>query len=485
MEPKNLLFIFSDEHTREITGCYGNDIVKTPHIDSLAARGTRFDNAYTNCPICVPARASLATGRYVHQIGYWDNAHGYDGAVQGWGQRLMDADHHVTAIGKLHYRSEADPTGWDEEIDTLHIVDGLGDLFGCNRHELIERPAVKNLAKESGPGDSTYLRYDTSTTAHACHWLKNEAPKHQEKPWVLFVGLVLPHFPLIAPPDYYAMYPNDGLPWPRLYNEDERPTHPVLQELRRSMNYDKYFDEKTVRIARSAYFGMVSYLDHCIGQILNTLSECGLNDDTRIVYTSDHGDNLGHRGLWGKSVMYEEAAAIPMIIAGPDVPSGHSVSEPTSLVDCYQTIVEGAGLSLTEQEENDMPGHSLYRLAHDEKPQRTVLSEYHAASACTGFFMIRHNQYKYVHYVDYEPQLFDLAADPQETHDLAADPGYRDVLSECESKLREVCDPDAVNTQAFRDQDAKIEENGGWEVVSQRGDFGYTPAPGQTPIFEG
>ena len=485
MQPKNLLFIFSDEHTREITGCYGNSLVKTPHIDGLAARGTRFDNAYTNCPICVPARASLATGRYVHQIGYWDNAHAYEGRVPGWGQRLLDQGHEVTAIGKLHYRSEQDPTGWSEEIDTLHVVDGLGDLFGCNRRELSERPAVKNLAAEAGPGDSTYLRYDTQTTAHACHWLERAAAEPGDKPWVLFLGLVLPHFPLIAPPDYYAMYPEDSLPWPRMYEPEQRPSHPVLDELRRSMNYDAYFDPHKVRVARSAYFGMVSYLDRCIGQVLETLQRCSLTDDTRILYTTDHGDNIGHRGLWGKSVMYEEAAAIPMILAGPDIPAGRRVSAPTSLVDCYPTILENAGLNLTEAERRELPGRSLFELANGVEPQRTVLSEYHAAGSCTGFFMIRHGQYKYVHYVDHPPQLFDLAADPHETRDLATDAGHRALLDECESILREVCDPDEVNRRAFSDQDAKIAAHGGWEAVSKRGDFGYTPAPGQTPIFEG
>ncbi|MFT5172800.1 MAG: choline-sulfatase [Gammaproteobacteria bacterium] len=127
MRPQNLLFIFSDEHTREITGCYGNQLIRTPNIDALAARGTRFDNAYTNCPICVPARASLASGRYVHDIRMWDNGFPYYGEPASWGHRLMQQNHQVNAIGKLHYRSNADATGWNSEINTLHVVDGIGD----------------------------------------------------------------------------------------------------------------------------------------------------------------------------------------------------------------------------------------------------------------------------------------------------------------------------------------------------------------------
>ena len=465
MTPRNLLFIFSDEHTREIAGCYGNPIVRTPNLDRLAAGGTRFEAAYTNCPICVPARASLATGRYVHQIGNWDNAHPYSGETPGWGHRLIAAGHEVTAIGKLHYRAAEDPSGFRHEIDTLHVVDGLGDLLGLERRDMEERGAAKQLA------------------ALACRWLAEEAPK-QKQPWVLFVGFVLPHFPLIAPQDYYDLYPPETLPWPRFYGPDERPSHPVIRTLSQVLAYDKYFDEARVRIARSAYFGMVSLLDHNIGLLLGALAANGHAEETRIIYTSDHGDNIGHRGLWGKSVKYEESAAVPMIIAGPEVPVGRRVAAPVSLVDCHQTILEGAGLPLTEEERHAMPGHSLWRFADGEAPERTVLSEYHAAGASTGMFMIRDGKWKYVHYVGAAPQLFDLAADPQEARDLAADPAHQGVLARCEEKLRAIVDPEAVDARAFRDQQARIEANGGLAAIRARGDFGYTPAPGQVPLFD-
>jgi choline-sulfatase len=481
MQPKNLLFIFSDEHTREITGCYGNEVICTPNIDRLAARGTCFDNAYTNCPICVPARASLATGRYVHQIRFWDNAHPYYGEPRGWGHRLMDAGHRVTAIGKLHYRSDRDPTGWNEEIDTLHVVDGVGDLSSCIRRHIIERRTARNLARDAGRGESTYTRYDTRTADNTIRWLRQEAPKYHDKPWVLFVGFVLPHFPLIAPPEFYDLYPR--VPWPRLYSEAERPTHPVLRTLVRSQAYDKYFDAEKVQVARRAYFGMVTYLDHCIGRLLEALEACGLAADTRIIYTSDHGDNLGHRGMWGKSNMYEESAAIPLILTGTEVPEGHRVSAPVTLVDCYQTILEGVGVPLTEEEEHAMPGHSLLRIAHGEAPERTILSEYHAAGSATGFFMIRDGRWKYVHYVGYEPQLFDLESDPHEATDLGASSEHAEVIGRCEAKLRTIVDPEAMNALAFSDQDAMIERHGGLEAVRRRGDFGYTPAPGEEPQF--
>ena len=133
MKPTNLLFLFSDQHTRDMTGCYGHSMVQTPHIDSLAERGTRFTSAYTNCPICVPARASLATGRYVHQIGNWDNAFPYDGSVPSWHHRLRDQGFRVESIGKLHFRGQGSDHGFSHETEPLNVVDGIGDVLGCIR----------------------------------------------------------------------------------------------------------------------------------------------------------------------------------------------------------------------------------------------------------------------------------------------------------------------------------------------------------------
>ena len=152
MKPTNLLFILSDEHNKRVLGCYGHPMIRTPNLDRLAARGTRFTNAYTNCPICVPARASFATGQYVHQHRCWDNAIAYEGRVQSWGHRLMAQGHHVASIGKLHY-SESDPkrNGFDEEILPLHIVNGVGDLLGLIRDELPRRAGAAKLGPEAGP----------------------------------------------------------------------------------------------------------------------------------------------------------------------------------------------------------------------------------------------------------------------------------------------------------------------------------------------
>ena len=204
MKPANLLFILSDEHQRDLSGCYGSSVAKTPNLDRLAASGTRFDNAYTPCPICVPARTSLATGRYVYQTGSWDNAHPYRGEIPSWGHRLRG--HRVDSIGKLHYRDSRDNNGFSNEILPMHVLDGIGDLLGLIRNPPAERGNMVALARDSGPGESHYNEYDREIAAASAAWIKKRATEAHDKPWVLFVSFVRPHFPLIPPPEFFSLY---------------------------------------------------------------------------------------------------------------------------------------------------------------------------------------------------------------------------------------------------------------------------------------
>lgn len=483
MKAANLIFIMSDEHNKRVLGCDGHPMIKTPNLDRLAASGTRFTSAYTNCPICVPARASFATGRYVHQIRYWDNAIAYDGRVPAWGHRLMEQGHRVTSIGKLHYLdSDARRNGFDEEILPLHIVNGVGDLLGLIRDELPRRPGSAKLGPEAGRGESEYTRYDRAIADETVKWLEQQAPQHRSKPWALYVGFVSPHFPLIAPPAFYDLYPEAEVPWPAMYAEDERPRHPFTDALRKCFCYDEAFDAPMVRRAIAAYFGLVSFLDDNIGRILRAVEESGLADSTRIIYGSDHGDNLGTRGMWGKSTMYEESAGIPLIFSGPGIPQGKVCDTPVSLVDAHPTFVQSLGAKANPRDA-DLAGHSLIDIAHGHVPQRTVLSEYHAAGACCGAYMIRHGRYKYIHYAGLPPMLFDLAADPDERNDLGRDAQHQAVLAECEARLRSIVDPDAVDRMAKADQQARIEKHGGREAILKKGTFRYSPPPGAKPVY--
>ena len=484
MRAPNLLVIMSDEHNPKVMGCNGHPVVSTPNLDALAARGTMFSSAYTTSPVCIPARAGFACGKYIHQIGFWDNADAYDGTVKSWHHVLRERGHRVVSIGKLHFRAHGEDHGFTEEQVPKHIIEGKGDLMGLVRDDLPRRGGATKMAAMAGPGESPYTFYDKDICSRAQVWLHEEAQRNDDKPWVLFVSFVAPHFPLTAPPEHFYKYWNRDLPMPKMYAREERPRHPYLEDYRNSFCYDDHFEsEADVKRAIAGYFGLVSYLDENIGKVLNALEECGLAGNTRVMYTSDHGDNLGSRGLWGKSTMYDEIAGVPLIMAGPGIPRGERIATPVSHVDCYPTILETVGVPFSEVKDGH-PGVSLLELADGKQPERTVLSEYHGMGSTTGAFAIRVGKWKYVHYAAYQPQLFDLENDPDEVNDLAPLPAYEKILGECRAKLYALCDPEEVDRRAKARQAELLAANGGREAVIARGDLGFTPAPGFAADFK-
>jgi choline-sulfatase len=485
VQPKNVLFIMSDQHSPHVVGCYGNPVVQTPHLDALAARGTRFAHAYTPTPICVPARASFATGRYGHTLGAWDNAKPYLGTeAPSWGHRLTAQGHKVTTVGKLHYRRVDDPTGFPDQRLPMHVLDGVGDLFALLRADMPVRPESRRHVLDAHAGESEYIRYDRATAQESARFLREEAVDERE-PWALFVSFVTPHFPLIAPERYVSRYPLDSLPLPIQHAPEEWPRHPALEIHRKFAALDQPFDERTLRNALACYYGMVTFLDEQIGSVLRALDEAGLTADTRVVYTSDHGEMLGEHGLWWKSSMYEGSVAVPMILAGPEVPAGKVVATNASLVDCFPTIVEGVGTEFAA-EDADLPGTSLWTLATRPDQARTVFGEYHTIYSPSATYMIRNERYKYVHFVDHAPMLFDLSADPDERRDLGCDPTQAAVVRDRERELRSILDPEAVDRAAKADQRRRLDAAGGPEIVRSAGvKIPYTPAPaafGPAPV---
>lgn len=486
MESKNLLIIMSDQHSRNLMGCYGHPIVKTPNLDRLAARGTRFTNCWTPSPVCIPARASFATGKYIHQIGFWDNADPYDGSIPSWHHHLRAAGHRTVSIGKLHFRSEDEDSGFSESIVPMHVIEGKGDLLGLIRDDLPVRGAAYKMAKMAGPGESVYTQYDREIASRAQIWLHEDGRKPNDKPWVLFVSFVSPHYPLTAPPDhYYRYFDLPDLPMPLFYEHSKRPDHPFIRDYAKAFNFDDYFKTPNdVRRAVAGYFGLCSFMDEQAGKVLNALDAAGLSEQTRVIYTSDHGDSLGRRGLWGKSTLYEETCGVPLIVAGEGVPEGKVVETQANLVDIYPFIVDCVGESGRQMVMPDHPGVSIARLANGETPDRTVLSEYHGMGSTTGAFAIRNGKYKYVHYAKYPPQLFDLESDPDEAKDLSADPKFASVLAACEKKLRAMLSPEEVDARAKKRQAEQLERYGGREAVIARGDLGFSPPPGVRPEFQ-
>jgi choline-sulfatase len=300
---------------------------------------------------------------------------------------------------------------------------------------------------------------------------------------VLFLSFVCPHPRYIAPPEDYALYDHEAIPLPPQWRREDWPDHPAIDYFRRFFGVDVGFPEATIRQMNAAYYGMCTFLDRQFGRVLDSLSVNGLNETTRIIYTSDHGENLGARGLVGKFTMYEESAAIPFIITGPDVPAGKVIDTPISLVDCFPTILETVGCEL-RADDRALPGESLYTILSQPARDRTVFSEYHAVGSQHAAFMLRDQRYKYIHYVSDKPQLFNLSADPDEVNDLAHTVVGHKLVAEYELRLRALLDPEAVDAQAKIDQKARVNAFGGEVDVRRRGTFANSPAPGEDPGFQ-
>ncbi len=468
----NLLIIMSDEQAPWALGSLGRAPVRTPHLDRLAGRGTTFTQAYSNSPICVPARAAMQSGRYVHQIGCWDSAQPYRGAPRGWAHEIRERGGLALSVGKLHFRSSADDNGFAPELLPLHVKDGLGWLPGLLRRPLGDFPAAAELAGQVGPGESGYHGYDRKVAARAAAWLAEEAP--EDRPWVLLASFVSPHFPLVAPPAFYQLYEGTEIPPPAPAAGLD---HPALSRLLAFFDYGRYFTKESSRQARQAYYGLVSFLDSLVGQVLEGLETSGQAARTSVLFLSDHGEMLGNKGLWTKQVMFEDSLGIPMILAGPELPAGRRVATPVSLIDVAPTALRAV---LGESGAAHV-GRPLQDLAvGEEEGDRPLFAEYHDGGSPTGIFVYRRGRWKLVHYEGYRPQLFDLAADPGEESDLGASPAHAEIRDDLSAALTRLADPRAVTARAFADQERLIQHYGGREGVeamAERLSFGHTPPP--------
>ena len=353
---KNLLFILSDNHNRRFAGAYGHPQASTPHIDRLAAEGVTFDNAYAASPLCCPSRAALATGRYPHQTGLWDNAIVYQGEPVSWMRRLRDQGHKVVSVGKLHFRSSEDDNGFSREILPMHILDGKGGVHMLMRgfdEEPVNKGQWELYMERAGIGTAPYQDFDHQITDAATAWLRDEAQGH-DKPWVLFVSFPSPHPPFRVPEGFYTLTDEAAVDLPTGWRPDERSEHPADRHLRRMMDTGEIRDEAALRRVQTGYLGLIAHLDRQIGKLLACLEETGLADSTRVLYTSDHGDLAGQNGLFGKSCLYEGAIGVPLVVSGADNSTGRR-AQLTSHVDLFPTIVEAVGGQL-DPRDADRPG---------------------------------------------------------------------------------------------------------------------------------
>ena len=444
----NIVFLFSDEHTGTVMGHSGHPVVQTPHLDQLAEQSYTFDNAYCNSPICTPSRLSLLTGRYPHQIEAWDLGAIAARQHKTWGDYLAEADYETVLCGRTHFNGTDRLLGFSERL--------LDDLpRWCNtkghppRRTADDRRGSNSHVTECGPGDHEHTRYDRKVTDLAVDFLRRKAATPAGKPFLLYCGFMHPHFPLIAPPEFFSRYDPNTLELPDTWNEPLESQHPIIQHLRWAWRNDIPPPETTVRCALAAYYALVSSLDAQIGQVLQAIDTSSLRENTLVIYTSDHGEMGGHHGIWQKQCFYEPAVKVPLMLRLPSGKTGR-VKQNVSLVDVLPTLLEVAGL----EKPSDLLGESLLEIAQhqSDKTTRAVFSEYHHRGMLNAGFMLKRGHYKLCYYVGSQPQLFNVDIDPQENDDLAPKPEYAAIRNELEDVLHTIVEPALADARAKENQ---------------------------------
>ena len=292
----NILIIMSDEHNAAILGCYGNRIVRTPNLDRLAANGITFDAAYTNSPLCVPARLAFTSGKYISRVGAWSNNCWLPSPDYPSIARVMtDAGYDALLCGKMHYdrTRRYGFTEIGESWCNMGRKSGKG-----HRRQADDLKPPKTLSKRFDnfhPGDtSRVLEHDMTVTEQVTDFFANR--KRTDKPFFMIAGYLAPHFPLIVPESYWAPY-KGKVPMPEIPPGCLESLPLNYQHLRVGFQLVNA-DDETVRKGRELYYGFVQWLDEQIGQVLAAAERSGLARDTVIIYTTDHGENLGEHGLW-------------------------------------------------------------------------------------------------------------------------------------------------------------------------------------------
>lgn len=486
--PKNLIFFLTDNHSRNVMGAAGHALAQTPNMDRIAASGMRFTQAYCVSPLCCPSRAALATGRYPHQTGYWDNALAYDGMTPSWHHRIRDGGGGpVVSVGKLHFRSGEDDNGFSDEVVPMHILEGRGALQALLRatpEGVPQRLGQREIYEESGVGEADYQIYDADITARAIRWLE-ENGRAGDRPWTLFISYTSPHPPFSVPEDVWDRFPLDQVPMPSQWRKEDRPRHPAIEYLAWANSQNVEYDEEFVRRVVAGYCALINVVDAEIGAVMAAAKRLGLLGDTRLLYTSDHGEAAGQHGILGKSNHYEHSIGVPLMVAGPGVPQGVTSDAIVSHVDLFPTLVESAGVELAA-EDAGLPGRSLWPIieGREDGAGRMAFAEFHAGGSATGSFALRQGQHKFVYHVDMPNQLFDLADDPLERRDLIETGEGENVARTMEADLRRIVDPEIADSQAKSAQLAHAERFGGLEAVKKVGAFSRSPIPGKAVEIE-
>jgi len=423
----NILVLMTDEQSPQVSEVYGHPYVKTPNMQRLAESGVVFDRAFTDCPLCAPARASFMTALQVHRHEVWDNGVPLRSDIPTFAHMLTNAGYQCILSGKMHFVGPDQLHGFERRLTP-----------DCNYPGIVAQDWDKSCTPfpgagtgvrlhEAGPREQSLLKsFDDEVEKQSINFLKEYANGTQDRPFALVSSFIAPHFPLTPSPEYFDMY-KDIVTLPERRPADASPDHPAIERLRRFFNFGK-IDDETLLKARAAYFALITETDARIGRVLDALQQLNLTRPTVIIFVSDHGDMMGEHDLWWKSTFYEESVRIPLIFSCTD-PSRFKPrreSMPVTLIDVTRTII---GLSGADDETDDLDGMDLTPIleGRPSDPSRVVTSQYHAHGTGRSMAMAVQGKYKLVH-VEGEPcRLYDLEKDSHEWYDLSENRDLREV----------------------------------------------------------
>lgn len=437
----NVLFIISDDLTSTALSCYGNKVCKTPNIDRLAARGTRFTRAYCQGTYCGPSRASFMSGYYPHATGVmgYTNPRPEIGDREMWSQHFKKAGYYAARVSKIFHMGVPggieegsdgadDPESWTEKFNSQGPewkAPGNGETLEKNPDG--KRPVVGGntfVVVEADGGDEVHS--DGKTAKKACELIA----QHKDSPFFLAVGFVRPHVPFVAPRKYFEPflpYENTVLPMKVPGDWDDIPKAGINYKTSLNMQMDLRRQKKAV----GGYYACVSFMDAQVGKVLDALEAAGVAEKTIIIFTSDHGYHLGEHDFWAKVSLHDESARVPLIISVPGKKAAVS-SSLVELLDLYPTTASLCGLDVPGR----LQGKDISPLLDD--PARTVRDAAFSVSPMQKGLMLCTDRWVYIQYDEDARkgiELFDMVNDPKQYTNLAALPEHADRVASFKAQM--------------------------------------------------
>jgi len=436
----NVLLIMADDLNNDL-GAYGNRLVRTPHIDRLAARGVRFDRAYNQYPLCNPSRASLLTGLRPDTIRIYDLVTEFRKSrpdVVTLPQMFQRNGYVSARVGKIyHYGNPGDigTSGLDDPPSWNHVVNPRGI-------DKDEEARVTNYTPGRGLGSAlAFYASPAPDEQHTDGKVATETiallEQHKDRPFFIAAGFYRPHCPFIAPRKYFDMYPLDRIPAPA-FSKEQLTQVPAAALWTNPPNWD--LTEQQQRETIRAYYASISFLDAQVGRLVDALERLRLADHTIVIFLSDHGYNLGEHGQWMKQSLFEPSARAPMIIAGPGVSKGRASSRTVEFIDLYPTLGDLAGIAAPTA----LEGRSLTPLLRNPNAawNHAALTQVRRGAADNLFmgYSVRTETWRYTEWDEGKrgAELYNEVDDRAETRNLASDPGHRTVVDDMQKLLRQV-----------------------------------------------